>query len=183
LINFADIEAADPSRALTLTFDFAEPPGGDDFLRVYVNLGHEEVWATPNLGEPGALSSTNRTVTIPPETLVPGFIHSLNLEITRIVSTNSECHPSAQGVGAMFTSTELDLIVFTPPKLTLLSQPTNGVFALQVIADPEQPVVLEASQDIALWIPVATNAEATGTNEFRIPVAGADHRYFRALLQ
>jgi hypothetical protein len=183
LVNFADIQAADPSQPLELTFEFEQTPASDDFLQVYVNLGHEEVWATPSLGEPGALSSTDRTVTIPPGTLVPGFIHSLNLEITRIVSTNSECYPHAQGVGAMFTSTELDLIVFTPPTLALLSQPTNGVFAVTVIADPEQPVVLEASENISAWTPVATNAESTGTNEFRIPLADAPHQYFRALLQ
>jgi hypothetical protein len=183
LTNFEDINAVNASQPLTLTWDFDLPPSPGDFVQIYVNLGHDEVWSTPGLGEPGALTSADRTTTIPADTLFSGYIHSLNLEITRVVSTNADCHPQAQGVGALFRSTELDLLVLAPPEVRWLPRTTNGEFDLEVTAAPEQPVILQASENLTSWSVIATNAEASGTNVFRIVPGELSHRYFRAMIQ
>jgi hypothetical protein len=183
LVNFADVQSVDAAQPLTVTWEFDGTPAKDDFVQVYVNLGHGEVFATPNLGEPGALGATDRSVTIPPDLLVPGFIHSLNLEITRVVSTNTACHPSAQGVGAVFRSTEIDVFVPTPPEVRWLAKSTNGLPAVEVVTDPEQPIVLQGSPDLRQWSDVATNAAASGTNVFEISTTGDPRRFYRAVLR
>ena len=182
LDNFGVSMAVDPARALTLNWDFDGVPAKDDFVQVYVNLGHGEVFATPNFGEAGALRSTDRSVTIPADTLIGGFIHELNIEVTRIVSTNLECHPRAEGVGALFRSTSVDLLVLNAPFVRRASRPAGGGMAVEVVADPDQPVVLQGSLDFTAWSDIATNAAQSGTNVFQVPVnPDVPRRFFRAV--
>jgi len=180
LVNFADVQAVDPGKPLKLVWDFDAAPESNDFVQVYVNLGHAEVFSTPNLGSPGALDGTSRSATIPAGTLEPGWIHSLNLEITRLVSTNADCYPHAEGVGATFRSTSVDVSVLVPPVLRLMSQPTNGVVAVEVRTEPQQTVVLQASADLEVWSNVATNTAPSGTNVFNIPLGDVPGRFFKA---
>ncbi len=180
LVNFADVQSVDPGEPLTLVWDFDAAPKRDDFVQVYVNLGHAEMFSTPDLGEPGALDGTSRSVTIPAGTLAPGGIHSLNLEITRLVSTNSDCCPDVEGAGAMFTSTAVDLITLAPPVLRLMSGPANSVISIEVWAEPEQTIVLQASDDLKGWSNVATNTAPFGTSVFQIPAGEQQRRFFRA---
>lgn len=180
LVNFGEMQAVDPSRPLTLTWVFDGTPDPGDFVQVYVNLGHGEVFATPNLGEPGALTSADRTVTLPPDTLVPGYIHSLNLEITRVAATQADCHPEVQGATAVFRSTEIEVFVLAPPVMRWLARPETGLPELEVVADPEQPVVLQASEDLVRWTNFATNAASSGTNVFTLPAGGSGGQFFRS---
>ena len=57
--------------------------------------------STPDLDQPGTLDGTARSLTIPAGTLEPGRVYSLNLEITRLVSTNSTSYPAAPGIAAV----------------------------------------------------------------------------------
>lgn len=182
LVNFEVSQAVDPTRPLTLRWEFDGPPRAGDFMQVYVNLGHGEVFSTPNLGEEGALTLADRMVTLPADTLVPGAAHELNLEITRIVSTNTACHPTAEGVGAVFRSTSVILWVYRPPRIAGLARSAAGTWGVEVVADPEQAVVLQGSVDLRSWADVATGASDSGTNRFEVaPVDGEAARYFRAL--
>jgi hypothetical protein len=181
LVNFDDVQSIDPSRPLTLTWDWDAVPAANDFVQLYVTLGHGEIFSTPNLGEPGALTPEDRTVTIAAGTLVPGAIHSLNLEVTRITATNATCYPDVTGVAAVFRSTSVDLFVLTPPLLRLLGRPTNGLPELEVVGDPNGPVVLQGSLDFKAWSNLATNTSETGTNRFLLPTAGEAHRFYRAV--
>lgn len=181
LVNFGDVQSINPARPLTLTWSFDAPPAKSDFIQVYVTLGHGEIFSTPNLGEPGALTVEDRTVTIPADTLVPGFIHSLNLEVTRLTSTNSECYPGVQGFAAVFRSTSVDLFVRTPPMLRLLGQVGTSLPELEVVGDPDGPVILQGSLDFQTWSNLATNTSETGTNRFQMTPGPAAHRFFRAV--
>lgn len=180
LTNFADVQTINPSQPLTLNWEFDALPAADDFVQMYVNLGHGEVFSTPNQGEPGALTIHDRSVTIPADTLVAGYIHSLNLEVTRVTSVNSECYPDVQGYGAVFRSTSVDLFVMTPPVLRFLSRSGNELPEIEVVADPEGTVVLQGSPNLQTWSNIATNTSSSGTHVFRLPPeTGADH-FFRA---
>jgi len=183
LVNYADVQSVDAGRALTVTWDFESAPATNDFVQVYVSLGHAEMFATPGLGEEGALRAGDRSVTIPAETLAPGFVHSLNLEITRVISTNAACHPSAQGVAAVFRSTEIAVFVPRPPEVRWLAKSTNGLPAVEVVTDPELPIVLQGSPDLRQWSDLATNAAASGTNVFEVPTTGDPRRYYRAVVR
>ncbi|MBI2929654.1 MAG: hypothetical protein HYY24_28670 [Verrucomicrobia bacterium] len=181
LVNFADVQAVDATKPLTLTWDFTEPPPPDDFVQVYVSLGHASIYATPGLGQEGALNGASRSITIPPDTLDPGLIYSLNLEITRVVATNSDCYPDADGAAGTFSSTEVDLITVVPPELRLLSRPANGLISLEVVAEPDQTVVLQGSENLLTWSDLDTNTAPDGTNIFNVPAVVRVMQVFRAL--
>ncbi len=181
LVNFGDVQSIDPNRPLTLSWAWDAVPTPNDFIQLYVTLGHGEIFSTPNLGESGALTPEDRTVTIPAGTLVPGGIHSLNLEVTRVTSTNATCYPDVTGFAAVFRSTSVDLFVRTPPLLRLLGRTTNGLPELEVVGDPDSPIVLQGSLDFTVWSNLATNTSESGTNGFQLPTAGAAHRFFRAV--
>ncbi len=181
LVNFGDVQSIDPSRALTLNWAFDGPLDKDDFVQLYVTLGHGEVFATPNLGEPGALTIDDRTVTIPAATLEPGYIHSLNLEVTRVTSTNGECYPEVQAFAAIFRSTSVDLFVRQPPWLRLLARSGNSLPEVEVVGEPEAPVILQASLDFLSWTHLGTNSSVSGTNVFQLPAGTGAARFFRVL--
>ena len=181
LTNFEVTLGVDPGQPLTLQWDFDRPPAQNDFMQVYVNLGHAEIFATPNLGQPGALNSRDRTLTLPPNTLVPGFIHSLNLELTRIVGTNADCYPEAQGYGGVFRSTEIELFVYTPPTIRLLPASGPTLPEIEVVADPDGIVVLQSTPDFKSWINLATNTSTSGTNVFTLPPGSKAPFFLRAL--
>ncbi len=180
LVNFDDVQAVDVTEPLTLTWEFDQPPETNDYVQIYVSLGHSDIFSTPDLGQPGALDGTARSVTIPANTLDSYWIQSLNIEITRVISTNSTCNPSAPGVGATFSSTEVDLVPVWVPLLRVASAPANGQFSIEVSAEPERPVVLMGSAELTQWSPVATNTSPSGIVVFSIPLAEALYRFFRA---
>jgi len=181
LTNFEVSLGVDPGQPLTLHWDFASPPAQNDFVQVYVNLGHAEIFATPGLGQPGALHSRDRSLTLPANTFVPGFVHSLNLEITRVVGTNADCYAEAQGYGGVFRSTEIKLYVYTPPTLRLLPASGQRLPEIEVVADPDGTVVLQGTPDFRSWINLSTNASASGTNVFSLPPDSKFPIFLRAL--
>lgn len=180
LVNYGVTQSVDPGHPLTLHWDFKETPAPGDFMQVYVTLGHGEIFSTPNAGEPGALTLADRSVTIPANTLVPGFVHSLNLELTRTTSTNTACYPGVEGFGAVFNSTSVSLFVLTPPTLRFLARDADGRADLEVVADPDGAVVLQGSPDLKIWSNLATNTAATGTNVFKVQPSTEPWRFFRA---
>lgn len=181
LVNFEVVSSVDPSRPLTLNWTFDTPPASSDFVQIYVNLGHAELFSTPNLGEPGALTVNDRSVTLPAKTLEPGFLHSLNLEITRITGTNDACYPGVQGVAAVFRSSSVDLWVLTPPVLRFLARSGPGLPEVEVVGDPGGSVILQGSADLKTWSNLATNRTESGTNMFQLPQDPGSHRFFRAV--
>jgi hypothetical protein len=182
LTNFAVVQAADPSQPLRLEWDFSAPPEATDFVQIYINLGHSEVFATPNSGEAGALDGTSRSFVIPAGTFDSGLVYSLNLEISRTVATNTECYPHAAGALGTFSSTEAALITVKPPVLRILSRPANDRVRIEAVTDPRETVILEASGGLGSWLPVATNAAPSGTNVFEIPMGDDSLQFFRAAL-
>ena len=183
LLNFGEVQSVNASQALALRWEFSETPDTGDFVQAYITQGHNEVFSTPNYGEPDALDGTSRSITIPAGTLEAGVFYSLNLEITRLASTNSLCYPDAQGVTATFTSTSVDLITLAPPSLRLVSPPANGSISIEVVAEPGRTVVLQGSPGLGPWIDLLTNAAPSGTNLFDAPLDGLGSRLFRAWIR
>ncbi|HOW64018.1 MAG TPA: hypothetical protein P5186_05505 [Candidatus Paceibacterota bacterium] len=180
LVNFADVQAVLTTAPLVLNWDFAAPPAEGDFVQVYINLGHGEVFSTPDVGMPGALDATARFVTVPAGTLEPGNIYSLTLEITRLVSTNATTYPEVTGVAGTFSSTSIDLITLMPPILNLPSGPTNGIMTIEVQAEPGETIILQSSDLLDTWRNLATNSQDSVIRVFSIPVGQTTAAFFRA---
>lgn len=181
LANFDEVQVVDPRNPLTLAWTFAATPNPEDFVQLYITLGHGTVFATPDFGAPGALNRTNRFLTVPPGTLEPGWIYSLNMEITRVADTNHGCYPGVDGVSATFRSTSVDFLTITIPEVRLLSRHADGTIDLEVFGEPGKPIILQDSPNLNLWQNVATNAADSGINRFVIPPGPAPTRFFRAL--
>lgn len=179
--NFNDIQLSNPARDLVLDWTFSEPPRADDFVQVYINQGHAEVFSTPSLGMPGALDGGTRSLTLPAGTLQPAALYSLNLEITRIAATNATSYPDAPGLAATFRSTEVILATAAPPVLRLESS-SHGQIVVEVVSDPGKTIVLQRSASDFSWTSIATNTSPTGTNLSTFPIANQTAGYFRALL-
>ena len=180
LVNFDDVQAVDPAKLLILYWDFVQAPNADDFVQAYITQGHGVVFSTPDFGWPGALDGTARSASVPSELLAPGAVYSLNLEITRLVSTNSTDYPGAEGIAATFSSTSIDVVTLMPPRLRLLSAPPGGGVSVEVQAEPGSTVVLQGSDTLAAWSDLATNAASSGTNVFTITSGGPVAQFFRA---
>jgi hypothetical protein len=179
MTNFRAAQAVNPALPFTVSWTYPSAPRASDFVQVYVTDGHADVFSTPNFGESGALNGTARTVTIPAGTLDPGSILSLNLEITRVVSTNSTAYPWAEGAAGVFRSTAIELTTIIPPRMKILG-PTNGVLTIEVRGSAERTNVLQATEDLVLWRNVATNVAPLGKSVFSIPTSASPARWFRA---
>jgi hypothetical protein len=182
LLNYDAVQAMDPFAPLILTWDYSSPPKSNDFVQVYINLGHGEVFSTPNIGESGALDYASRSVAMPPNTVEPGYTYNLNIEITRIFATNSTDYPFAEGLVGMFSSTSIDFTPLWPPLLMLRTDSPKDSVSMDVLADPQTQVVLQTSPDLVLWTDYATNISPTITNFFNIPKTSSS-LFFRARQQ
>ncbi|HZR20857.1 MAG TPA: immunoglobulin domain-containing protein [Verrucomicrobiae bacterium] len=100
---------------------------------------------------------------------------------------------AAQGSYQMLARNTCGTAATTPATLVLYSglqldstvmDYTNGVFQFQLVGAPNSNYVIEASQDLVHWVPVATNTPSTGLWRFADPQsASLACRFYRALPQ
>jgi hypothetical protein len=183
LVNYDAVQSVVPSAPLVLNWTFSSAPKSNDFVQVYINLGHGEVFSTPNIGEPGALDFASRTVTVPEGRLEAGNTYSLNIEITRLFTTNSTSYPDAQGVTGMFSSTSVNFTPLWPPLLVFESSPSSATVAIDVLADPGRQVVLQISTNMVSWTDFGTNVSESISNLFNVPKGAEPMQFFRARQQ
>lgn len=180
LVNFHEVQEVDASQPITLRYEFSTAPHSNDLVQIYINLGHAEVFSTPPLGEPGALTTADRELTIPAGTLDPGIAYSLNLEITRVASTNSTSYPEVTGFSATFSSTSVVFYTIRPPLILTPSLPRNGELTLLLRTDPDRTLVLQSSDSFSDWHDLATNSSPSGTNTFKIQLGQKPRQFYRA---
>ena len=181
LLNYTNMQSVNPARPLLVQWDFSADPKAGDFVQVYISRGHDDVFSTPNYGEPGALSSSSRSVEVPRNILEFNGVYSLNLEITRPAATNAISYPAAEGIAATFSSTEIDLFTIIPPRLRVPSAPVDGILPLEVWGEPGATNILQGSYNWATWLDLATNSAASGTNVFSVPFGPQPAQFFRVL--
>jgi hypothetical protein len=101
--------------------------------------------------------------------------------------------PGTYSLFARITAGTLSRYLYAPQKVTLTpsrqapvllsAYATNGVFQFTVSGYPGQTIVIQASQNLAQWIPLQTNT-LTGTSLVIVDPASAmlPRRYYRAVL-
>lgn len=180
LVNFDQVQEVDASQPLILHYEFSSPPLSNDLMQVYINQGHAEIYSTPSLGEPGALDISQRAVTVPPYTLAPGAAYSLNLEITRLASTNTTAYPGGMGYAAVFSSTSVIITTLLPPWIRVPSPPEQGELTVEVLADPGRALVVQSADSFSSWRDLATNSAPSGTNTFKFIIGRQPSQFYRA---
>jgi subtilisin-like proprotein convertase family protein len=71
----------------------------------------------------------------------------------------------------------------TPPQISSMGFLNNGQFELQVTGLPGRTHMVEASSDLQVWTPIATNTASGATFIFVDPQASSlSHRFYRAML-
>jgi sulfur carrier protein ThiS len=86
------------------------------------------------------------------------------------------------GNASLVSPSSATLTILSPPVLSSAGFTTNG-FAFRLLGPPGT-YVMQASTNLADWVPVATNSTLTGLWDYTDPGAtGVGRRFYRALLQ
>ena len=105
---------------------------------------------------------------------------SLNIEITRLIATNANSYPKAEGMTGLFSSTAIEMATINPSWLRLTPQAPSGMATLEVYCEPETTIILQVSDNLTQWIDWATNTAPSGTNRFTVPINKEARQFFRA---
>jgi hypothetical protein len=78
-----------------------------DFIQVQIeDLLGENVWETPDFGDPGALNGLDTRTIIPPRALDPGAVYVATIRFVKVLASGSAGYPGAVGTAGYFTRTE-----------------------------------------------------------------------------
>jgi len=186
LKDFASLQAVDASKPLPLTWDAFQGGGASDVI--WVDVGG--IYNTPNPGEPGALTGTATSVTIPAGILPPNTTNLLTIGFYRAnFTTNAASNYGAAAYKA--TVTTVDLITITtstnapPPGLTSVGWGAKGLI-FEISGSPGAGVVVDFSNNLQAggWSTlVTTNILQTGKLQLADQNPTGSSRFYRAKYQ
>lgn len=139
LTNFPAAQAVNPNQPFVLGWDAF--PGGAATNYIFVEIGTNGIYRSPNPGLPGALAGTARTFTIPAGTLQPNSSY-----FSRVGFYNFAGATNASYATAAFraTFTEFNLVTTGNDQLVLTNAAWSpGAFSFDVICTNGQTVTIE----------------------------------------
>ncbi len=124
--NFTAAQAVVPSLDFTLTWDAWAGGTAQDIIQVrIVDSGGEEVFSSPEQGQPGALTGLSTGFLIPARKLRPGQTYGVEMVFGRSTDFNQSTYPGVTGLAAYFKNLQFQLITTGTP-----TGPTAGSFQL-----------------------------------------------------
>ena len=141
--DFNAVQAINPSAPFTITWNAFAGGTAADIVRIEVDdASGNSVFATPDLGEPGALNgSSAANVTLPANTLAPGTAYTARLTFAHFSQINATSY--GQGVAAYagyFSQTQFPLTTITPP----IVQTFGIVKGLYFVQNSDAPPVTDS---------------------------------------
>lgn len=183
LSNLSEAQHIDSTRDFDLTW---EPLGGTALTIVQLSImdaASNIVFATPAPFQPGALSSSSLSVTIPAYALPAGSNWFGHLTVANPGSPNTNSYPGATGVPALAKDTEFRLATRAapqPPRLEWVGGPSTQA-TIRVSGETNWIYRIETSADLAGWSKVFTTNSVTGTFDYKDPDPPVlARRYYRA---
>ncbi len=168
LTNFAAAQAVDTTRDFQLGW---KSLGGSTVAIVQLTImdpGSNVVHMTPAPFEPGALSGTSFSATIPAYSLPPGTNLIGHLTIANPGMPNTNSYVGATGISAMAKDTQFSLVTRpapAAPRLTVLpAQPDE--FALRLEGEPNRTYQIEATPDFQTWTSLLTTNLQNGIFDY-----------------
>lgn len=109
--NFAAAQAVVPSQDFTLTWDAWAGGTVQDIVQVrIVDSSDNDVFSSPEQGQPGALTGVSTSVLIPARKLRPGQTYGVEMVFGRASEFNQSSYPGATGLAAYFKRLQFQLI-------------------------------------------------------------------------
>ena len=192
--NFGAAQAVDSTQPFTLTWEAFVGGTVDDLIQVEIErdfgLGSEEVFESPEPGEPGALDGTATSITIPEKTFAPGRSYEVQVTFIKVLDTDTSL-PEVTALARFVSETELELKAageLIRPSLEALGF-TNNQFQLRLKGEREIPYTIESTSSLSnpswAWTeslqpttPVATNAFMAQA-DFSVIGASETMRFYR----
>jgi hypothetical protein len=137
LTNYPAAQVVNASQAFVLGWDAFSGGTASDYIDVDIGTNY----GSPNPGQPGVLTGTARTFTIPASTLQPNTNYSCQVGFFRSVTTNNTGYTTT---AYRATYTEFTLITIAAGPLVLTNAvytPTN--FSFNVLCSTGQAVTVE----------------------------------------
>lgn len=164
--NFAALQAADPTKPITISWDAWSGGTAADYIQVIAGTNY----TSADYMEPGALNGTHTSVTIPANTLTPNAEHSTAVVFYRLTSVTNTTE-AREAFRYSYTSMTLKTTGgVTPGGPLSFSNPSweGTSFGFDVSCTPGQTVTIETSTTLApgSWTTFFTT-NATG-NKVRV---------------
>lgn len=159
ITNFVAAQNIDWTQPFTVTWGAFIGAATFDYIQLVVERNGTRVFATPDFGQPGALTGAATSATIPANTLIPGETYAATLAFGNVTAVNTFAYGSPftiPGVTAFAKTTRFSMTApGTTPQLTIAKGATPGTFDLSWNADIGRTYDLRGTQDFVTWSPVA----------------------------
>jgi hypothetical protein len=188
LANYPAAQAIDPSSSFTLTWDPLLGTANGGFVQLVVSdLAGHLVYATPDLGQPGAATITNTSATLPVGTLAPGQTYSGSILFQSFQVVDSTNYAGATGYASLAALTRFSLVSTggaLPPAIAPSWDAINHSLSLSSPAVSGQAVRLDGTTNLPpQWAPVTTNIAAGNAAVFHLPVStNLPRSFFRTVI-
>jgi hypothetical protein len=158
LSNFSGLQAINSAQNLTVSWGAFS--GADATSTYFIRLrlqtaSGEDVYESPDLGQPGALLGTSTSVVIPANTLSPGRKYEGELVFAKIVAKDSTTYSGVTFRALFAKATEFELQTTGSPIRPTITITKGGQMKIDVTGDKHVNYVLEATQDFQSWFAIS----------------------------
>jgi hypothetical protein len=192
LTNLTAAQTIDPAVNFPLPWNAFSGGTIDDFIfaeveRVSAN-NFDEVFWSPDPGEPGALNGQSLNVTIPAYTLAPGRDYETILGFVKFVDSDDTTYPGMQALAGFISETEMQMHAageIITPQIGALGL-NGGQVQLRLTGERNVPCLLKCSTDLVNWFDLGTywpNTPLPGTFVSQVDLnfaALGPKRFYRA---
>lgn len=155
LLNDRGTENVDPTLELSLQIDWHGSPSNYAAVRIVDREGGSTVFSTPAFGSPMALTGVSNRLTVSANTLQPGAVYDLAMELWSVSTDATGSLPVETWIGSSTAGTISVRPV--PVRIVGFSIVSTGLLEFQVQTKPGSACVFERASDFAVWEPVSTN--------------------------
>ena len=186
--NFDDAQRIAPSQPFTFRWPAVVGAGTSDSLvfQIVEECTQRTVFIAPNPCVPLTLRSTDTSIIVPANTLLPGKRYEGRLNYSRFNGLSQVPKTLQTGAG-VFTET---MFPINNPggsgggasaRITSFTVATGG-YQLVATGTASKPYVIEVSPNLQTWTELVTKtADASGGLSHTIPAGGGDVRFFRVV--
>lgn len=180
--NFPAAQTINATQAFTVTWSPFSGGGTDDFIQLIIRRANgTTLYATPSVGQTGALNGTVTQTTIPAGTFIPAQVYTATLIYTNVVAGFLYGYGYPITVPNATTYTKTTEFTMTAPGTKPILSITTGTPAGSVLlswnADIGRTYDLRSSTDLVTWNSVSLLTAATTSLQYTHTPSGTQVFY------